>query len=51
MLDFYKPHAYLEQPSLKIYEIEIYIRTYYDHKGIFPDTSMRRLARVIRRSC
>jgi hypothetical protein len=47
MLEFYKPHAYLEQPSLEICELEMYLRTYCDHKGILPDTSMRRLEKVI----
>ena len=50
LLEYYKPHAYLEQPSLEICELEMYLRTYCADKGILPGrTSMRRLEGVIPR--
>ena len=47
LLEYYRPHAYLEQPSLEICELEMYLRSYCDANDIIPDTSMRRLEKVV----
>ena len=48
VIDYYKPHAYLEQPSLEVCELEIYLTSYCDDRRILQDINKRKVDDVIR---